>query len=91
MQIDALTVIRLFAADHQLIVFDRDGQIGHRKAGHRQGDAQLVFAELLDVVGRIAVAGDLVDPVEGPLEMFEAQEQRRVEQRQSRHRPSPRN
>src|SRR6266851_1612506 len=89
-QIDALGIVGLFAADHQLVVLDRNAQIGHREAGDREGDAQLVFAELLDVVGRIAVAGDLVDPVERPLEMLEPQEQRRVEQRHARHHPSPR-
>jgi len=88
-QIDALSIVGLLAADHQLVVLDRDRQIRHREAGDRERDAQLIFAELLDIVGRIAVAGDLVDPVEGPLEMLEAQKQRRVEQRQSRHRPSP--
>src|SRR5258707_136168 len=90
MEIDALAVIGLLAADDELVVLDRDRQIGHREAGDRERDAQLVFAELLDVVGWIPVTGDLVDPVERPLEMLEAQQQRRVEQRQSRHRPSPR-
>src|SRR6266851_1032119 len=89
-QIDALPIVGLLAADHQLVVFDGDAQIGHREAGDSEGDAQLVFAELLDVVRRIAVAGDLVDPVERPLEMLEPQEQRRVEQRHARHHPSPR-
>src|SRR5207302_2993801 len=90
MQIDPLRIVVLLAADHQLAVLDRYAQVGHREAGNRQGDAQLVFAELLDIVGRIAVAGDLVDPVQRPLEMLEPQQQRRVEQRHARHHPSPR-
>ena len=61
-QIDALGVVGLLAADHQLVVLDRDRQVAHRKAGDREGNAQLVVAELLDVVGRIPVARELVDP-----------------------------
>ena len=45
MQIDALRVVGLLAADHQLVVLDRDRQIGHREAGHGEGDAQRVLAE----------------------------------------------
>ena len=81
----AASVVGLLAADHQLIVLDRDRQIGHREAGDGQRDAQRVVADLLDIVGRIAVGGALVDAIERPLEMLEPEQQRRVEQRHARH------
>jgi hypothetical protein len=34
---------------------------------------------LFDVVGRIAVRGDLADVIERPLEMVEAEQERRIE------------
>ena len=80
-EMDAVGVVGLLAADDELVFLDRDRQVGHRKPRHRQGDAQLVLAELLDTVGRIAVAGDLVDPIERPLERLKTQQQRRIEQR----------
>src|SRR5690242_454973 len=86
MQIDALCVVSLLAANHQLIILDRDCQVGHRKASDGECDAQRVLASLLDIVWRIAVGGSLVDAIERPLEMLEAEQQRRVEQRNSRHR-----
>ena len=85
MQINPLGIVGLLAADDELIILDGDAEIAHRKSGDGEGDAQRIFAELLDVVGRIPVARDLADAVERPLEMVETEQQRRVEQRQSRH------
>jgi len=42
-----------------------------REAGDREVMRSSFPPRLLDVVRRIAVAGDLVDPVERPLEMLE--------------------
>src|SRR6202023_955915 len=67
---------------------DLDGEVGHRKAGDREGDAQIVLAGLLDVVGRIAIGCCFADAVERTLEMIEAQQQWRVEERKTRHRTS---
>ena len=72
MQVDVLAFLDLLAANDELVVLDGDRQIAHPEAGDRQRDAQLVFAKLLDVVGRITVGRNLVHPVERPLEMLEA-------------------
>ena len=81
MKVNPLRVVGLLAADDELVFFDGDREIAHRKASHRERNAQLVLAELLDIVRRIAVTGGLVDPVQRPLKGLEAQEQRGIEQR----------
>src|SRR5262249_48693061 len=74
-QIHALRIVGLLAADDELVVFDRDAEVTHGEAGDRQRDAQRVLAELLDIIGRVSVARNLADPIERPLEMVEPQEQ----------------
>src|SRR5712692_4162051 len=74
MQIDALSIICLLAADDELVVLDRDAEIAHGEAGYRQGDPQSVLAQLLDIVGRISVARNFADPVEGTFEVVDPQE-----------------
>jgi hypothetical protein len=54
-QVDAV-VVGLLAADDKLVVLDGQLHVAHRKPGNRKGNAQGVFADLLDIVGRIAVA-----------------------------------
>jgi hypothetical protein len=70
-QINPLRIVGLLAADDELVVFDRDAEVAHREACYRKRDAQNVLAELLDVVGRISVARNLADPIEGTFEMVE--------------------
>lgn len=55
-EIDALRVIGLFAADDKLIVFDGDAEIRHRKSGDGERDAKRILPELLDVIRWVAVA-----------------------------------
>ena len=52
--------------------------------GHREGDAQAVLAELLDVVGRVTVRS-LGNSVNSLLKRLEAEQERAVEERQSGH------
>jgi hypothetical protein len=66
-----LIVIILLAANNQLIVFHGDLQIVHREAGHGQGDSKAMIADLLNIVGRIALGGGFRDTVENPFEMVE--------------------
>src|SRR6185369_6412637 len=61
MQVDALAIVVLLAAHHQLVVLDLDREVSHGETGHRQRDAQRVLAGLLDIVGRIAVRRRLAD------------------------------
>src|SRR6266436_1181843 len=81
-QINPLRIVGLLAADDELVVFDRDPEVAHREAGYREGDAQRVLAELLDIVGRISVARNLADPIQRTFKMVEPQQQGRIEQRQ---------
>src|SRR6266704_2813408 len=74
MEIDAILVVDLLAAHDELVVLDLHGEVAHREAGNRQGDAELVLARLLDIVGRVAVSRNLADAVERPLEMIEAEQ-----------------
>src|SRR5204862_305813 len=62
-QINPLRIVRLLAADDELVVFDRDAEVAHGETRHRKGDAQRVLAELFDIIGRIAVARDLADAI----------------------------
>src|SRR5262249_43595853 len=70
MQIDALRVVDLPTAHDELIVLDRDSEIIGLKTRDRESDPQCVFAELLDIVGWVAVGRCLADSVECPLEMI---------------------
>jgi len=79
MQIDALSVIGLLAADHELIVFNLNREIGDGKSGHGQSDAQSVLADLLDVVRRICVRRSFRHPIERALELVEPEQQGIVE------------
>src|SRR6185437_12520667 len=88
MKVDAILVVGLLAAHDELIVLDLHAQIVHGEAGDGERDAQRVLAGLLDIVGRIAVARRLADAIEGTLELIESQKQRRVEERETRHRIS---
>ena len=80
-----VTVVGLLAADGKLALHKLDGEIGGREAGDRQDDTQPVFADPLDIVGRIAL-GILGQPVECALELVEAQKQGRIENRYATHR-----
>src|SRR6185369_390320 len=88
-EIDPVRVILLLAAHSQLIVFELDFQLFQSKAGHRQGDPQAVIADLLDIIGGVAFRAGLGDPVQGALELVEAEQQRAVEERQTRHQAPP--
>ena len=79
-QIQTLPLLGLLAADDELRVLDLDRQVIHGETGNRQGNAQAVFAELLDVVGRIAIRRGLGHPIERPFEVVEAQQKGRTEQ-----------
>src|SRR4051794_36835631 len=83
MQINPRLVIDLTATDHQLVVFGLYRQIIHRETGDRKCDPQSIFAYLLDIVRRIPLRRVLRNPVEGALELIEAQQERTIEQRQS--------
>lgn len=76
----ALRIVPLAAADDELIVLLRDLQVVHGEAGHGQRNAQPVLGRLLDIVGRVTV-GVLGNPVEHLLEVVEAKEERRTENR----------
>ena len=75
-------------------VLDRDLDLIAREPGHGERDAPLLrlaigARHLLDVVGRIGVAGGLAGPVDHALKLVEAEEQWRRKQRNARHRYSP--
>src|SRR5579875_184779 len=84
-EVDALLVVDLLAANDELVVLDLDRKLVHAETGDGQRDAQLILATLFDVVRRIAVGGRLADPVERPLELLESQQQGRIEHRQASH------
>src|SRR5271170_6071470 len=88
MEIDPVLVLFLLAADDELVVLDLDREIVHGETGDRERDAQRILADLLDIIGGIAVGRGLGDAVERTLEMVEAQQQRRIEQRQTGQRTS---
>lgn len=50
-QVDALRIILLPAADRQLVLFDFDIEIVHGETGDGQRDAQSLFIHLFDIVG----------------------------------------
>src|SRR6266852_212803 len=79
MEVESLLVVGLLAADDELVVLDADDEVVHGEAGDGERDAQRILAGLLDIVGRVPVGSDLADAVKGPLEMIEAEQQRRVE------------
>ena len=68
-----IRLVDLLAADDELVLLDRDFQVGLGKSRYRQDYAQAVLAALLDIVGWIAVIRGLGDPVHQPLEMIEAE------------------
>jgi hypothetical protein len=73
-EVDALGVVDLLAADDQLVVLDLDTEVGHGEAGHGQRDPQPVLADLFDVVGRVALGRTLGHSFERPLELVEAEQ-----------------
>jgi hypothetical protein len=76
----AAPALRLPAAgDHQLVVLDRHAQVVGPKPGHRQRDAQPIFAYILDIIRRVAVAGGLCGAFDEAAGMLEAQKEGAVE------------
>src|SRR3546814_6968811 len=55
MQIDPALVVDLLTTNYELTILDLHRKIRVGESGDRQGNAQPVVAELLDVVGRITV------------------------------------
>jgi hypothetical protein len=77
MQIDPFAVvIGLAAFDDQLLVFDRDAQILFGKTGHSQGYPVRIFAVLLDIERRIAIAGGFRRAFDQPFKLFKPQQKR---------------
>jgi len=74
MQIYALGIVRLLAAHDELIILNRNPEVAHCEAGHREGNPQGILAKLFDVVGRISVSRNLADSIERSLEVIEPQE-----------------
>ena len=70
----ALGVVVLPAADQELVVLQRDREVGLGEPRHRQRDAVRGFAALLDVARRIAVAAGLGGALDQPVELLETQE-----------------
>jgi hypothetical protein len=92
MQIAARLVRLLDAADGQLLACDSDLQLIQRKACYGKHDPNaFVFSfyrlNAFDVVRGITIAGVFRDPIEHPLDILEAQEQRIVSY--SRHSKAP--
>ena len=90
----AFAVVLLTAANGQLALFHRDVELVPGKSRDRQRDPQPVGPAVLagnplDIVGRIAVGG-LADPIEYPLELVEAEQERRRKGRHTRHGRGPR-
>src|SRR5450631_3202162 len=74
-------------ANHiELAVLDRHLELGGGETGHRQGDPDRAFAELLDVVGRIALGRRLRGPLDQHAGVIEAEKKRTIEQRRTVHR-----
>jgi hypothetical protein len=73
MEVDAGGVVGLLAPHGQLVFHQLDGEVVGREAGHGQGDPQPVFADPLDIVGRIALSV-LRQPFEGALELVKPQQ-----------------
>src|SRR3954463_10007906 len=78
---DARLVVDLTAADDKLVLLDGDVELVARKAGDGESDAKplrrpLWRADPLDVVGRVAVIGGFGDPIERPLDLVEAKQER---------------
>jgi len=93
-QIGPLPVFLLAAADDELVLLDRDVQLVAGEARHGERDPQpirlaLGAGEALDVVGRITVASGAGDAVERTLDGFEAEQERRIQCRRTRHIGSP--
>jgi len=79
----------LLAADDELIVLDRDIQFLAGKPGNGQGDPQLFWPGLLDVVGRLTIAGGLRRALQQPLQVVESEEEWAVESAISVHQSPP--
>jgi len=78
------------AADDELFVLYGDIELIARETGNRQGDPQHLAMFVgsrhpLDIVGRIAVAGGLGEPVQRPFDFVEAEEKRTGKRRDTRH------
>ena len=67
-------ILGLAAADHELVVLERDREVVLGEPGQRQGDAVGGVAALLDVVGRIAVVARLRGAFHQPVELLEPEE-----------------
>ena len=78
-QIDALPIIDLSAADRQLTVFDGDLEVRAREAGDRERNTQKFWLIVtarhpLDVVGWVSVRRRASDALSGPLDLVEPQQ-----------------
>ncbi len=80
MPIDPLVFAGLLAVDDQLALVDTNRKTTLRKSGDSQGDPQLLLFGFLNIVVRIGIGGGFLHSIEGPLEMIESEEQRRIEQ-----------
>jgi hypothetical protein len=78
-------VLILASADDQLIILDRDLQVVHAETGDSKGNTQSNFADLFDIIGRIAFARGLINTIENPFEMIESQHMWAIEQGHARH------
>jgi hypothetical protein len=65
----------LFAADHQLTIFYRDGQVGFCKTGDGQRNAKSMVAGLLDVEGGIAAHVGFCGAFNQPFKLFKSQKE----------------
>src|SRR5690606_4941418 len=72
-----------FAADDQLVLLHLDGKIVHIKTRNRNGDAQMRFADLVDVIGGIPLAGGPRRAVERAFELVKPQQKGTVEKGES--------
>lgn len=80
MQENPVFVISLAAFDNQLIVFDGNVQIIPTEPGNGQCDPQMIFGNLFNIIGRIAIIGPFGRPVDHPFQMVKAQQKRAVQQ-----------
>jgi len=79
----------LFAPDDQLIVLNCDIQLITGKTGHGEDDPQAIATGILDIVGRIGVAGAFRGPLEQPFQMLKTQQKGAVEGSIPIHLPKP--
>src|SRR3546814_12964377 len=84
MQIYPALVVDLLTTNYELTILDLHRKIRVGESGDRQGNAQPVVAELLDVVGRITVCrlGGAVDCL---LALLGTEQVRALDEGQTRH------